>query len=145
MSVVLPSIAFLIGFPLAILWCTVIVFPLLYGVPRSVTWALRGWVLWRTPLYYMVAPAIWLAALLLLGVLVNTYLPRLESFLTGGPFISGQIAGILFEVGRSVFSESTKRDLRVDFYHFVLPRLTPAGATVFGDMAQRYTHRPNAQ
>ena len=86
------------GFFLSIWLFNVVLVPVLYGVPKSLVWAVRGWVRWRVPALYLIAPVVWLLVFFGGAVVVAVLFPggmlRLRE---SGGFGMGQALGCCFQ------------------------------------------------
>lgn len=118
----------LIGFALGVWWFSAVVLSLFYGLPRALYWAARGWCQWRAPLLYVASPVFWNVALLVIAFILVTLAPRVAAFLyTSWGFNLGATAGIVISLFRTLFSPSTRHDMRCDFADWVSRYLTEAG------------------
>ena len=115
----LDFLLFFIGLFASIIWFSVTIPPLLYGLPRSVVWASRGWISWRAPLVYLAAPVAWQLFFLGLAVAIALLLPSVASSLrSSGGFNLGAVLATAVMFARLLASRSARRDLQVDFYRF---------------------------
>ena len=107
--------------------------PILYGFPRGLYWAFRGWAKWRAPFIYLVSPVLWSVALIVITLVLFIFTPKVATYLTQSRgFAIGQFVGIGLLIVRVLFSRSTHIDMADDFYAFMGSHLTPAGATMVG-------------
>src|SRR2546430_542742 len=128
MSSVLEFGVFLVGLFFGIWWFSLVILPLVYGLPRSGYWAVRGYVKWRVVPLYLVSPLLWTAVLSGVALVITLFLPTAATYLReSGGFAFGQILGITIITVRAIFSRSTHIDMSLDFYDFVRPYLTQAG------------------
>jgi hypothetical protein len=116
------------GFGLTIWFLSETALPLLYGIPRTICWAVKGWVKARAIALYLVAPLIWSLPFLGLAVGLTMFFPGTAGYLRGSTaFGLGQTAATLYLLGSFVFSKSTRNDAHQDFISFVRPFLTETG------------------
>jgi len=128
MSIVLEVGLLVVGVFIGIWWFSVIVLPLVYGLPRGLYWAARGRVRWRTPFLYLLSPLIWTVVLFGVAFILTIFAPKVATYLRqSGAFAIGQALGILIFVGKSLFSQSTRLDMTRDFVDFIKPHLTHQG------------------
>jgi len=128
MSTVLEVGLLIVGYFLGIWWFSLVVLPLVYGLPRGLYWAARGKVRWRTPFLYLLGPLIWTVVLFGVVFILTIFLPKVATYLKqSGTFAVGLTLGILIHVGRSLFSQSTQLAMTRDFVDFIRPHLTNAG------------------
>lgn len=133
MDYILGFLAILVGFLLAsVVWFTVFVLPLFYGVPRSLYWVSRGWACWRLPLFYLRTPVIWFIVLLVLNLTLWRFLPEVGAFFNSRQFVAGELAGFTLATIRAIFSRSAHMDLSLDFYSLARRYATEAGAGRLG-------------
>lgn len=119
---------FVLGIILAVVWFSVIALPVLYGFPRALYWALRGWARWRGAFAYLVAPLVWTIIFLGGAFAVTIFSPNAAHYLLrSGGFGVGQELGVIVCVGRAIFSKSTRLGMADDFLNFIRPYLTPQG------------------
>jgi hypothetical protein len=107
---------FLLGLPLGILWFSVVLLPLVYGLPRSIVWASRRWITWRAPIRYAVGLVLWNLAFFVAAVGVALVFPGTHARLYDSPgFWWGSNLGVLFCVGRVAFARSARRDVSTEW------------------------------
>ena len=124
---------FLLGIFLGLWWSSVFLLPLFYGFPRGIFYVIKGWAKFRAPLLYLVTPVIWTVALFIIVLLLVIFAPNIVAYLNSSRgFALGQIVGIGLLIVRAIFSRSTHIDMSLDFYDFIRPHLTSAGAVHVG-------------
>lgn len=129
---VLFSVLFFVGSCLAIVWFSVTILPLFYGLPRSSIWVLRGWVGWRAPAPYLVVPILWNVVLFLIALALKLFLPTIAAYILQSPaLVFGIPVGLVISTGRAIFVASARDDMRDDFLSAMRPYLTPEGVTAF--------------
>jgi len=126
-------VLFALGFSLGIWFFTVVVLPVFYGVPKSLVWALRGWVRWRACAFYLIAPVLWNFVFFGAAAALVVFFPSAAIRLReSSGFGIGEPLGLRFSFGSTLFTASTRRNMRDDFLEFVRPYLTPKAPT-FGE------------
>ncbi len=134
MSTILEIGLFVAGLVFAICWFAVTILPLVYGFPRSATWAARGWVRWRAPLRYLAVPIIWNFLFFLITLGLVLFLPDVAAYLMQSWGVAfGQMVGLAIAIGRLVFAKSAREDIRADFLDAIRPYLTPDGLVTVGE------------
>jgi hypothetical protein len=119
---------FVVGIALGIVWFSVIVLPIFYGLPRAILWCARGWTRWSSTLAYMVSPILWTIVFFAIVFAIVRLSPKTAAFLSNDPAFSlGQMIGIGISILRSLFSRSTHADLDIDFQRFMTRFLTAKG------------------
>lgn len=138
-----PELALLFtGVLLGIVWFRVIVLPPVYGFPRGLYWAARGWVRWRVPFRYLLIPLIGTVAFLAVALTVTIFLPDVANYLPqSGGFGVGLTVGILLEITRAIFSKSKRVAMTRDFTGFMKCHLTVAGRKAFIERVLRNDDR----
>jgi hypothetical protein len=118
------------GWCLGVWFFKFVLLPVFHGVPKSLVWALRAWVLWRAVVRYFVSPLFWLL-MFWVGVRVVTFFfPNGSAYVRESEgFGAGEVLGLLFPVGRLLFSASARAKVQRDFLRFVAFNLTPVGIT----------------
>jgi hypothetical protein len=130
MQVVLEFALLMVGIFFGNMEFSLVILPLIYGIPKSFYWAAKGWLRWRTVLLYLISPVLWSVVLLVLSFLLLRFAPAVAQYLSNSEgFAVGQLVGILLTVVRAIFSRSTRTDMTDDFMVFVRPQLTDAGRT----------------
>jgi len=111
----LAVVLFVIGAGFGLLWFSVIVLPVFYGVPKSLYRIMRGRLRVKALFAYLVAPAVWTVLLVVLVVLLDIFWPRANQYLyNSAGFFFGQWFGVIGALIRSV-TKSGRQDLREDF------------------------------
>ena len=111
----LEIVLFMIGAGFGLLWFSVIVLPIFYGVPKSLYWIIRGKLRIKALFAYLVTPAIRTAILVLVAVLLGMFWPSANQYLyNSAGFFFGQWLGVIGVLIRSV-TKSGRQDLREDF------------------------------
>lgn len=94
--------------------------PLIYGLPKSLWLVLKGKLRWTTPLKYLVSPIISNVVLVLIAWGLLEWAPNVaKSLAESGAFNWASVIAIGFFLLKSIFSKSTRADLRADFDKFV--------------------------
>ena len=116
MSTIFEIGLFFSGSLFAIWWFAVTILPLVYGLPRSTTWAARGWARWRAPLRYLAVPIMWNFLFLLITLGLVLFLPDVATYLMQSWGIAfGQMVGLAIAIGRLVFAKFAREDIRADY------------------------------
>jgi hypothetical protein len=133
MSELLELGLLVLGLFLGVVLFSNIALPLVYGLPRASYWATRGWVIWRAPFLYLVAPASWVVVIALMTWGIQALSPDAANYLrTSWGLSTGVGVGVVITVLRAVFSRSSHADMNEDFVAFVRPYLTDKGAAAAG-------------
>lgn len=119
-----------------ILFVGTVILPLVYFVPRTTLWVIRGWVTWRALRRGIILFGLWAAAFLLIPVAVERVVPSLASFVSQNiGWMFGQSLGFVVSVIRVVVPGG--RDaLMKDYESWVRPFLTRTGVARLGAMAK---------
>jgi hypothetical protein len=114
----LEIVLFVIGAGFGLLWFSVIVLPVFYGVPKSLYWIMRGRLRMKALFVYLVTPGIWTVLLVVAVVLLGILWPRVNGYLyNSAGFFFGQWFGVIGALIRSV-TKAGRQDLREDFLSF---------------------------
>ena len=128
MHIIVDYALFLLAICFGIVWFSVIALPLLYGVPRSTWWALRGRLKWRAIPAYLVSPIVWSFIFVGAAMLLEHFTPSVARYLySSAAFFWGQWFGIILSAIRTVGAASTRKALNEDFLDFVGRFLTAHG------------------
>jgi hypothetical protein len=135
---------FAVGLAVTIWALSNTVLPIVYGFPRALLWAMRGFARVRGAFLYLVAPVVWIVGIFALGVGLALFAPRVLAVLRDSVgFNLGQIFGTVVFVGQMVFSRSIHRDATLDFLAFMKGNLTPAGYTYAASVFDKANRIPN--
>jgi hypothetical protein len=94
--------------------------PLIYGFPKSLWLVLKGKLRWTAPLKYLVSPIVSNVVLVLIAWGLLEWAPDVaKSLAESGAFNWASVMAIGFFLLKSIFSKSTRADLRADFDKFV--------------------------
>ena len=133
MSVLLDIAMFLFGMLFGHLWFSVIVLPLVYGFPRALFWAARGWVKWWSPVRYLRSFWLWAGIFTGIALILTIFLPSVAAYMRDSFMLNfGSMWGGVLTAGYAIFSKSARQDLRHDFLEFMIPYLTSAGDDAAG-------------
>ena len=114
----LEIVLFVIGAGFGLLWFSVIVLPVFYGVPKSLYWIMRGRSRMKSLFAYLLTPTIWTVLLVVVVVLGGIFWPRANGYLyDSAGFFFGQWFGVIGAIIRSV-TKTGRQDLREDFVSF---------------------------
>jgi hypothetical protein len=109
-----------------VLWFSLVLLPVVYGVPRSAYWAARRWIRWRPVFGYLIGPVVW--SLVIVGLMAGSRFAAAATHVvfSSTPLAIGSNVGILYGV-LSCFSRSGRAELSEDFYSNIASAVTPAG------------------
>lgn len=111
----LEIVLFVIGAGFSLLWFSVIVLPVFYGVPKSLYSIMRGRLRVKALFAYLVTPVIWTVLLVVVVLLLGTFWPRANQYLyNSAGFFFGQWFGVIGALIRSI-TKAGRQDLREDF------------------------------
>jgi hypothetical protein len=126
---VLEIFLFVTGFVLGLWYTTMLVLPLLYGVPKALIGYFRKTLYFKATLAFLVAPLLWtvffFAAFLGLAFFWNS---AFELVRNSGGFNLGQALGTLMLVLNALFNKKTKADMKNEFDAIVFPYTRADGA-----------------
>lgn len=115
MSFVWSVLLFVLGFFLATVVFSLVVLPLVYGLPKTIYHYMRGEVPGSATLAYLFPPVFWSILFIGIGLLLVVFAPSVNAFLPSSTaFTIGQFAGLGFMLLRC-FTASGRADLRADF------------------------------
>jgi hypothetical protein len=120
---------FVAGAGIAAIVFSLFLLPILYGLPKAIAWAIRGWLRWQAPALYLVAPAIWGAIFLGAGLSLAATAPAAAALLGKDKgFASGLVFGVALLAARALFSRAARDAMEADFRAAVAKYLTARGA-----------------
>jgi hypothetical protein len=115
MNTIWSILSFAFGFLAGILFFSLILLPLFYGLPKSIYYYLKGVLKPGAIFFYLFALMFWVIVLIVLGFILQLLAPSVNRFLIfDSRFVIGQWLGIIFSILRSLTS-SGRADLRDDF------------------------------
>lgn len=124
-----PEMALFVGGTICgILLAVLVLVPLFYGFPRSLLLVFRGWAKWYAPLLYVISPLVCGIAFLGVWIVLILYAPDMATYiLPSKSFVLGQVAGVIWVLGKMALSKSAQDHTREKFMKFMYGRLTDVG------------------
>jgi hypothetical protein len=126
-------VAFVAGLFLGPVWFGVVLRPLLYGMPRSLAWARRGWTTLAPALQYLTWPSIWLVVFAAAIWFRQRGTPEIiDALVTSRYSLSGQAIGAVGRLVTVLLSAPARSEIDADFRRKMVRNLTPAGIRALG-------------
>jgi len=128
MNVILELIVIILGVFFGIFFFSNTVLPIICGVPRAAWWAVRGRVKPHAPFLYLIAPVIWVVALIVVVAILDSVLSDEARRMMWDAFLEiGVHLGAGLALARVVFSSSARHDMNLDFLSFIARYMTDTG------------------
>ncbi len=89
------AIQFFVGLLLGIALNSMIIYPLLYGLPRSIAWYSRDRINFKGVLFNLIAPLFIGGLMVVVGFISTMWLPSVVGFVASPGFIIGEIASVI--------------------------------------------------
>lgn len=111
---VISAFVLALGVFLGIGFASVIILPLIYGLPRAVCDAVRRRAVWWLPLRYVGGAVSWFVLLVALGYVSAGYAPNLREFMLDGRLALGEWIGVALVLFRCL-TPNGRREMDADY------------------------------